>query len=183
MVREESLEIQKIEAIPLELLREPLDFIFAEHFRHRQMCRALEQLAASPNFRGRDIAAIDDFIRHDLALHVLDEEEDLFPLLRQRCEPEDEIGEVLGVLSAEHTQDEKDAAAVRGILGQAIEKSMPPAAIEGGIGALRRLAMQERRHLALENAVVMPIARIRLTAQDREVLARKFAARRGVALP
>lgn len=73
-----------IERAPPALLKEPLEFLFAEHYRHRHMCKVLEYLAAAPGFEAGLIASTDDFIRYDLALHVIDEEEDLFPLLRRR---------------------------------------------------------------------------------------------------
>lgn len=175
-------EIQPIEAIPIELVREPLEFLFAEHYRHRQMCRALEQLAQHQEFAGDSAAELDAFIGRDLAFHVQDEEEDLFPLLRRRCAPEDEIDAILEVLSGEHALDKRLAAAAADVLKKSIVRGVPVSAIEGGPAALQHLAEQERRHLALENAVIMPIARLRLTAADKEALAAAFAARRGHAL-
>jgi hemerythrin-like domain-containing protein len=171
--------IQSIEPIPIELVREPLEFLFAEHYRHRQMCRALEQLAQAPRFEAKAAAEVEAFIGRDLAFHVRDEEEDLFPLLRRRCAPEDEIDAILEVLSGEHALDERLAIAARDVLRKSMVRGVPVAAIEGGALALQHLAEQERRHLALENAVIMPIARLRLTAADREALASSFAGRRG----
>src|SRR5262245_42016301 len=58
---------------------DPLDFILAEHLNHRRMCRALERLADAAEFDAARITAVLDFIRFDLTLHVIDEEEDVFP--------------------------------------------------------------------------------------------------------
>lgn len=171
-----------IEPSPPELLKEPLDFIFAEHFRHRQMCRILMYLARTHEFEGALIASTDDFIRYDLALHVIDEEEDLFPLLRRRCEADDSIEEVLGRLSADHALDQEYARAVRAVFSLALQRREPPSTLPGGADALTRLAEQERSHMALENAVVMPLARRRLSSADLSALAIRLAARRGVAL-
>ena len=44
---------------------------------------------------------------------------------------------------------------------------------------LSEFASQERRHLGLENAVILPIARLRLDADDLATLGRRLAARRG----
>ncbi|MFN3467316.1 MAG: PCRF domain-containing protein, partial [Candidatus Brocadiales bacterium] len=41
---------------------------------------------------------------------------------------------------------------------------------------------KELQHLALENAVVLPIARLRLTAKDLQAMSRRLAARRGLVL-
>lgn len=171
-----------IERCPLQLLKEPLDFIFAEHFRHRQMCKMLEYLALSPTFDGRPISSTDEFIRDELALHVMDEEQDLFPWLRRRCSDEDNIGDILGRLSADHALDQQLATTVRAALAKSMERQAPPSAIEGGAQALLRLAKHEKSHLALENAVVMPLARRRMTADDLQALGLRLAARRGVTL-
>lgn len=170
-----------IERSPPHLLKEPLEFIFAEHYRHRQMCKILEYLALSPAFDVALIASTDDFIRYDLALHVIDEEEDLFPLLRRRCSEEDDIEDILGRLSADHALDQQLAGTVRTVFARSIEQRTPPSALEGGALALLRLAKQEKSHMALENAVVMPLARRRLNADDLEALSLRLAARRGVA--
>lgn len=169
-------------SIPEELLRDPLGFLFAEHHRHRQLCRVLQHLADSQVFEGALIAAADDYLRRDLALHVSDEEEDLFPLLRRRCPPEDEIDRIIRRLSADHAEDHSLAQAVRMFFARALEERRAVGAYPGARVVLRRFADQERAHLALENAVVMPIARARLDAADRKGLARRFARRRGIVL-
>lgn len=169
-----------IERSPPALLKEPLEFLFAEHYRHRHMCKVLEYLAIAPVFEAGLIASTDDFIRYDLALHVIDEEEDLFPLLRRRCSEEDDIEDILGRLSADHALDQQLAKAVRAAFAQSLERRTPPSAIEGGAQALQQLAKQEKSHMALENAVVMPLARRRLTRDDLDALSRRLAARRGV---
>lgn len=171
-----------IERSPPQLLREPLEFIFAEHYRHRQMCKILEYLARSPTFDVGLTASTDDFIRQDLSLHVIDEEEDLFPLLRRRCSAEDEIEDILGRLSADHALDQQLAKNVREVLAQSLERRTPLSAIEGGAQALLHLAKQEKGHLALENAVIMPLARRRLSREDLDGLSLRLAARRGVTM-
>lgn len=171
----------RIERSPPQLLKEPLEFIFAEHYRHRQMCKILEYLAVSPTFDLALIASTDDFIRYDLALHVIDEEEDLFPLLRRRCSEEDDVEDILRRLSADHALDRQLAVTVRAVFAQSLERRTPPSAVEGGAQALLQLAKQEKSHMALENAVVMPLARRRLTADDLEALSLRLSARRGAA--
>ncbi len=171
-----------IEPSPPALLREPLEFLFAEHCRHRQMCKILEYLAATPTFEADLIATTDNFLRRDLALHILDEEEDLFPLLRRRCEPEDDIEDVLGRLSADHAMDQELARAVLAVFAIALERREPPSTLPGAPEALLKLARQEKGHMALENAIIMPIARRRLHAADLEALSIRLAARRGVVI-
>lgn len=171
-----------IEDIPQDLMHEPLNWLFAEHFRHRQLCRAIDRLASGGAFDGARIRRVLDFLRHDLPLHVIDEEEDLFPLLRRRSQPGDELEKVLGVLSAEHKADVDKAAAVCGHLEEALERRRAPGHDLKARKALTEFAVQERRHVALENAVVLPIARLRLGEADLRTLSLRLAARRGILL-
>ncbi|MCU0884648.1 MAG: hemerythrin domain-containing protein [Beijerinckiaceae bacterium] len=171
-----------IEPTPPELLRHPLDFLFAEHYRHRQLCRILDHLAEAAAADLPLMARADDFIRYDLALHVIDEEEDLFPLLRRRCEPDDDIDQVIGRLSGDHRDDAALARTVRAHFAEALAKAVPIWKIANGPRDLRQFARQERAHVALENAVVMPLARARLGGEDQRALSRRLAARRGIYL-
>jgi len=114
-----------------------------------------------------------------MTIHVIDEEEDLFPLLRRRARPEDDVERVLGLLSREHFEDDRLAEIIVAGLRETAAtnaETLPP---ELRI-ALRDFARRQRRHLAVENAVIMPLAEIRLTPKDREGLARRMAVRRGI---
>ncbi|MBL8556209.1 MAG: hemerythrin domain-containing protein [Phenylobacterium sp.] len=167
---------------PLEHLARPLEWFTAEHRRHREFCRRLTDAARTVTFDGPALAALAGFIRHDLTLHVLEEEEDLFPFLRRRARPEDAIDEALDRLSAEHRADEVSAQVVLAHLDACLEARTAPGAGAGARQALVDFASRELRHLALENAVVLPIARLRLSPGDLRKLSRKLAARRGVRL-
>lgn len=173
--------IPHIESLPDELIHEPLNWLFAEHYRHRQLCGLVERVGLATVLLREEAEEIVAFLRHDMPLHVIDEEDDLFPLLRRRCLPEDEMGRVLGALSAEHRDDMAHAEALVAVLRRALEDGHAP----GQDLETRRLfsdfANRERRHIALENAVVLPIARMRLTPQDLAALGRRLAARRGIA--
>ncbi|MBL8547824.1 MAG: hemerythrin domain-containing protein [Hyphomonadaceae bacterium] len=155
-----------------------IEFLLAEHLNHRRMCRALEDLADARDFDGLAITALVDFIRFDLTLHVIDEEEDVFPLLRRRCLPEDEVDEIIERLGREHAEDKTLSERARDVLNACLMLRRPPQAIEGGAEVLRAFAHHERRHLALENAVIIPLARRRLDTADIELLGRRFMARR-----
>ncbi len=155
-----------------------IEFLLAEHLNHRRMCSALEEVSVSADFDGLKITSLLDFIRFDLTLHVIDEEEDVFPLLRLRCLPEDEVEGILERLGREHAEDKALAERTRDILNACLIMHRPPHAIEGGAETLAAFAHHERRHLALENAVIIPLARRRLSQADIEMLGRRFVARR-----
>jgi hemerythrin-like domain-containing protein len=161
--------------------QDALDFILREHHRQRQIFAQLEGAAGAETFDAVLLASLIEFIRFDLTLHVIDEEEDFFPMLRRRCLPEDDIGPVLDQMQGEHAEDRRLAQRVRDVLQQALASRRPVKEIEGGAETLREFAEHEKRHLVMENAVLAPFARKRLTHQDLDYLAERFAARRGTA--
>lgn len=173
-----AAEAHRSDAARAATPHDPIEFILSEHLSHRRMCKALERLAEAKEFDGASIAALLDYVRFDLTLHVIDEEEDFFPLLRQRCLPEDKIDDVLSRLAVEHAEDKALSADVRDMLNACLILRKPPCAIEGGVGALKAFAEHERRHLTLENAVIIPMARRRLDASDLKSLSRRFLDRR-----
>lgn len=169
-------------APPPDLLMEPIDYLFADHFRQRMLCTVLDDIAEAESVDLDLLEAVVRFLGNDLAPHVLDEEEDLFPLLRMRAKPEDEIDRVLGQLSEEHVSDETDAKQIMVIL-DTIKQSgkRSKMSLEDKV-LLKRFAANERQHLIVENAIVLPLARARLTETDKRKLSLNMAARRGIPL-
>jgi hemerythrin-like domain-containing protein len=157
---------------------DPLDFILYEHLRHRVMCDALDTLAAAETFDAAAVARLAEFIRSDLSMHVADEEDVFFPILRQRCRPEDEIDLVLQRMNREHADDRELSAQVRVHLLTAAMERRPLSSIPGAAEALKQFAHNQRRHMMLENAVLIPLARQRLTPEDFSLLGVRLDARR-----
>jgi iron-sulfur cluster repair protein YtfE (RIC family) len=167
---------------PDTLLRDPLAFLTAEHGRHRLLCDTLLAADSAAAIEPADARSLVELLTYDLALHVIDEEEDLFPLLRRRGLPEDEIETVLGELSGEHADEQKIAHEIVAGLRHALAKGWATTAVAGLHEHLRGLARVERWHLAREDAVVLPIARRRLGPDDQADLGQRMAARRGIDL-
>ncbi|WP_108881471.1 hemerythrin domain-containing protein [Anderseniella sp. Alg231-50] len=186
MKKQEETEVLALETLgnapPSSQLSEPLDYIFAEHFRQRVLCNALDEIADQEQPDRQMIEAVLRFLRVDFAPHMLDEEHDLFPMLRRRAEPEDRIDDVIGQLTQEHAADRLDAK----LITEGLAKVLAGKAVTGVASSLAKLlhrfAENERNHLTLENAIILPLARIRLTADDVRNLAQRMAARRGVDL-
>jgi hemerythrin-like domain-containing protein len=177
--------IAEIEPIDARLLAEPIEFIFAEHYRQRAVLNLIEQLAddgLGSEARRRLAGLVLNFVRHDLAMHVVDEERDLFPLLQRRTKPGDRILGVLAQFAAEHAADELLARQLAAGLTVLAGRGAPEPPVEFRIVA-RLFAQSQRRHLAWENAVILPLARERLTATDLRELAHRIAARRGLRAP
>jgi hemerythrin-like domain-containing protein len=171
----------QVSETPVDLLAEPIAWFFAEHQRHRQFCDLMQRASMATIYEEELIGWLLDFVIHELALHVLDEEEDLFPLMRSRAQPEDKLEAILGRLSDEHAKDLTRAAAVRHHLETCLRQRAPISRNNVRRRALESFANHERGHLALENAVVLPIARLRLTERDLLDLSNRLATRRGIA--
>jgi len=73
---------------------------------------------------------------------------------------------VLSALTAEHAGDRHLADIVIEGLHTALHDARPVSAQPGLREAMVDFARNERRHLALENSVVLPLARLRLTPDD-----------------
>ena len=140
---------------------------YRAHSRHRRICTSLVAAAATPDSPPRalqpllsDLAA--DFQRLDVA------EQLLFGLLRQRAEPEDDIARVLGILAADYDASRATmcelGAALQSPRGARVERAAIAEMVE-------RLVARKLRTIALENAVVLPIARLRLGVDDLAQLA------------
>lgn len=168
---------------PVAQFLTPLQYILTDHFRQRTLCQVLEEFVQGHEFDAEKASAALHFMMADFSLHVIDEEEDLFPLLRRRAMPEDDIGKVLDDLSSEHAVDRADADRIAGMLRDALKIGGRGFPGPENAGLLDRFAKNERRHLIVENAIVMPLARARLTALDLRGLGRRMAVRRGMEYP
>lgn len=163
-----------IDAPSVELLSSPLDFLFAEHLRQRQFAKLLA-LIADGVINRRAIAGAASFMENDLAQHILDEELSFFPLLKPLCEADDNIDALLDLLAAEHREDEEASVTVLSILREMAAGEGPG---EIGQAALRDFAEHLRHHLALENGVLLPLARARMTPGALSLLGQLITMRR-----
>ncbi len=145
----------------------PLDVIAHEHEWQEKLCDALERIADDlpDNVDRMLVAAILPMLRIDLRVHIRDEEEGLFPLMTRRAQPGDNFDEIAQVLSVEHAADEGFADEIVDQLEELKDGKRPLNPEMVGY-MLRGFFETQRRHLAWEDAVVLPLARARLTADD-----------------
>lgn len=167
-----------IEEMPAELLADPLAYIFVSHYRQRTALGLMRRLIAGAPEWEEIAPELVGHIRRDMRLHVLDEEENLFPILRRRCQPEDEIERVLEQLSAEHGEHKMLAGRIAASLKRHLGCGRHPGSNRRLCALMTAFADREHRHLALENCVVLPIARVRLTAGDLRKISEGMRARR-----
>lgn len=152
-------------------LEDPLDWLAGVHVQVRGVCTLLERLAAGGAVANAERHGAAAFLRDVLPVHLADEEEDLFPLLRRRCTGEDEIERILGVLGAEHERENERMAMVL----EGLARKAPGRRCQR---ALAVFARDQRQHVAIEDGVILPIARLRLGRRDLAGLRERMVARR-----
>lgn len=160
---------------PFDAAQCPIEALYQEHFQQRRMASDMETLAETrvprPDLARRILETLGDALPH----HRVDEDESLFPRLRHRALDEDEIGPLLDRLQEEHALLSAMAADIRPALACMAEGALPAPEDRA---ALHRFAQTERRHLSAENALVLPLARLRLTAADKAATLAEMRARR-----
>ncbi len=147
--------------------RNPLDVIASAHAVQADMCDDMERIADGlPDEVDRRLCArVASCLEFDLPLHHHDEEHALFPLLRKRALPEDGLDRILERLAAEHASDNDFASEIAEALERLGQGGRPQNPEMLGY-MLRGFFERYRRHVQWENTLVMPLARLRLTADD-----------------
>ena len=161
------------------LIATPLEFISVDHLRERQICAVIDGLAATASLDRRAANIVLRFQNEELSVHMRDEAEGLFPLLAQRCPDEDEIGRVITRIGSYLDEATGLLPVIRTILARCLDTGSDLAAEDRK--SLIRFAVHVRRHLAAENAILLPIARVRLTKRDLQILSVRMRSRRGLA--
>jgi len=184
MVRSQGSLRTDIEPIPENLFRAPIDYLYAEHFRQQIVCNLLDEIALGPARREAQgqAARVLSYLEHDLPHHIADEEKDLLPFLRERCRPADRAERVLRLLSEEHSRDQDLSDDLCAGL-RALAAGNAPAREDAFLRAATAFAELQRRHLAWEDELILPLARKRLTAEDLKTIGQRMAERRGVDYP
>ena len=150
----------------------PLDVIRQGHCLHSKICDCLEEIADGlPNRVDQDTCEkVTRFLQTELPLHHLDEEIGLFPLLRNHLDNEPELAEIIDHLSREHESDENYASELMEDLDQmSAGKNLENPDMVGYM--LRGFFEGYRRHIAWENAVLLPLADRCLSKNDLDTLA------------
>lgn len=165
--------------LPATLLKRPLDFLLAEHHRHRSYLAGMRYAATLAEIPRDQAACFHRFLASELPLHRADEEQDLFPILRRLALPEDGLAEVLARLSEDHAMREALVRTIDRGLSAVLCEGPDPIPLERRLcGLMLTYAAMEARHLAVENAVVLAIAGVRLRKVELQALSAAMKARR-----
>jgi hemerythrin-like domain-containing protein len=161
------------------LLSSPLEFLCQDHLRERQVCSLLDSLATALTFDPSAARNVLGFVNEELSAHLQDDAEDLFPLLSRRCTAEDGIGHAIARICTDLEEASRLLPGLRAALARCLDTGSQLSTEDRQV--LTRFAGHVRRHLAAENAILMPIARARLTRRDLQMLSSHMRSRRGLA--
>lgn len=156
---------------PRVLTTRPLELFAHEHSVQRHLCDLLEQIADSLP-ENTDRASLEFAISgiDELYHHHMHEEKCLFPIIRKRAEPADNVDKILDHLALEHATDESLAAEIQEVLESLIiHRRAENPDILGFM--LRGFFENYRRHIIWEDTVLFPVVQNRLTPDDLEELA------------
>ena len=158
---------------------DPIDFLAHEHARQEWLCDVLETIADGlPGTLECALAAmVADALKVDVPLHHQDEEQGLFPLLAERAAPEDNVEAMIRQLNREHLADDTYSTDLIDLL-DALAVGQIPLNPEMAGYMIRGFFESYRRHIAFENIVILPLARVRLTQGDLQKLLACIQSRR-----
>jgi iron-sulfur cluster repair protein YtfE (RIC family) len=160
------------------LIARPLDFISEDHLRERQICVEIDGLVADAAFNRQAGVSILRFLNEELGVHLRDEAEDLFPALARRCTAEDSIETVLNRIRLDQDRALSLLPRVREAIAACLDTGAELSRADREV--LAAFSAHVRRHLVAENAILLPMARARLTRSDLRRLADRMLSRRGL---
>jgi hemerythrin-like domain-containing protein len=167
---------------PAPSFDQPLELLAACHERIEERLAILERLVPHLEKSGCDAearSAAHNVLRYfdtSGVHHHQDEDQDLFPLLRQRAAAQGrpEIAAAIEELEREHETMHSQWERLRRRL-LSVTEGEPRLDLE----EITRFAWLYRRHMEREGAAVLPFAREALDAAERAALGSRMAARRG----
>jgi hemerythrin-like domain-containing protein len=159
-------------------LANPIDFLSEYHMRERQVCSLIDGLALSVAFDPAAAKTVLRFVNEELNVHMRDEADDLFPLLARRCAAEDGIGSAIARIRTDLDEAKRLLPGLRAALARCLDTGSELSTEDRQV--LTGFAGHVSRHLAAENAILLPIARARLTRRDLKKLSSHMRARRGL---
>lgn len=152
-----------------------IDLLEIDHERQLGICDVLSNSTDSL-IEDCNIALLTSilcFLQDELPRHTLDEENGLFPLLRERSKNDNSALAIIEQLQTEHKFDAE--------IVEYICVDLAVLAKGGNLVNPQRLAINmrafaeaHRRHIEWENVALLPMARLKLMPEDLRALQKKF---------
>lgn len=150
---------------------DPLGVLSEEHALQNELCDLLEAIADKlpHHFDTQLVSVAISLLEAGLPRHMQLEEEAFFPLLRERLPEAHPLYAVLQCLEHEHDRDEATLIEICDALRDAVEVATPANPDMLGY-MLRGFFESQRRHIAWEETVILPVARQTFTSTDLKSL-------------
>ncbi len=170
--------------LPRRTFFSPLDAVRLEHDRQLKVSDWILRQASEEQIEPfhEAVDALLGFLTQDLVLHHKDEEDDLFPMLQERCRPQDGIDAILAELIRDHASEGFLMRDIVADLHRLVERR-DLASSSRFFTSLRFFAEGQQRHISWENEAILPLAQVRLTDIDLTALGSSMVARREKAHP
>lgn len=151
-------------ATDMMLLEDPLEYLSEDHFRAKTVCETIRRVAQSDQPQKTDLVEIRTFLSNELPLLMHDEDDDLCQLLHTRVVPEDDFDRLAEKVASLHDSIEikrmQLIEAVKDLVNGSKEMS-PEICI-----SFNDLEREIREDMIVENAKLLPLARLRLISDD-----------------
>lgn len=168
------------EELASKLSNEPLAVIEHGQKVQQYLCHCLEAIADGlpDNLDQVLVGTTLPLLKQELGNCIRDHEDALYPLLEVRALPDDCVRELLPAVKEGNARDLSYASDIAEQLEHLARGGKPENPDMLGY-MLRGFFETRRRHNAWENAVIVPLARKRLTAEDQKALAARMLQHRG----
>ena len=163
-----------VEELPPAIFEMPLECIFADNFRCRALCSVLHQIAGGDDVELKTLQVTLRFLQFDFASHVADEERSFFPLLRERALVSDSLEQIFTEPCFQPDLSNRVVDGLERLRDSRKEPCPRPAFCE----VMESFVKAERRRVSVENVVLLPLARQRLSQGDLAWLSRAMRSRR-----
>lgn len=165
--------------VPLPLLDDPLEYFYVEHCRARLLCAVLRRVAAERTVPANLARRIATLLSVDVPLHHLDETTDLYPVLRRRLRPEDELSKVIDLVDEDREASDRVVGSIVAALSPKDNDVDVPIKPRDAT-MIASYSARLNRQLATENGILLVFARKRLGPEDLRLISRSMKSRRGL---
>ena len=158
------------------------------HRRIEMFIRSLEAVAegldSAPNQETRRALEVAlRYFREAAPKHTADEEESLFPRLRELQSPElEKAFSKLAELESDHRWAEPLHSEVESLGLKYLSGGLSPTQVQQFREAVSQLSSMYERHIAVEDSILFPVAAKALSDADKRAIAEEMAKRRAVPL-
>lgn len=168
-------------AIDIPHMRQPVELLRRDHLQQRLFCKKIGALVDDLHQpRNQKLAlSLRGFLTVNLSRCREDWEELVAPALMRRCREEDDAEAVLRELRRRHHSESAAAARIVDGLNDLVVGSVPPTPLEFIVSGLQIVEILEN-NIDWENAVLLPLAALRLNKDDQDSLAFLMVMRRSL---